>query len=88
MPFLELELLQSTDQLYTDTFTFSVGSTVKKPIRYRESIEDDERAGRGDEGAGQLAWRPVSLLDPLLKTTFANLRIDLWLRVKYLEKKA
>lgn len=44
----------------TDTFALPARAAVRKPGRHGEPAADDERAGRGHEGAGGVARRDVS----------------------------
>lgn len=53
---------------YVGTPASTIGAVVQQPIGYGELAEDDERASRGYEGVGELAWRFVRDLDPRTHT--------------------
>jgi hypothetical protein len=58
--------------IVVDAFTCPTSSIISQFIRHRELVEDDERAGRSNEGSWKLAWRPVSVFNPNLEFCFAK----------------
>lgn len=53
-----------------EPFTLAARPTFCKPLGHREPVTHDERAGRRDEGPGQLARRIVSTFPPPSFTLF------------------